>query len=100
MRNIQKGENGRGYLRLCAGDNCFVTKRGILPNIWTHVAVVYSSENPSLFQNYVAFYINGVLDRNETVFIPTNEEHLPLTFGKPASPGKEQSFHGSLDNIF
>jgi len=97
--DIQAGTDGRGYIRLCAGGGCFFAKRGIYKDSWTHVAVVYSSEHPSIFDNYISFYINGVLDHTETVFVPTGQETLPLTFGRAAN-SEGAPFDGYLDNLY
>lgn len=55
--DIQAGTDGRGYIRLCAGGGCYFAKRGIYKDSWTHVAVVYSSEHASIFENFISFCI-------------------------------------------
>jgi len=98
--DIQAGEQNKGFLRLCAGEGCYFSKKAILKDSWAHVAVVYSSEHPSVFENHVDFYINGVLDHSEIVFAPTKQEAWhPLTFGKPANQKDASAFQGSMDNI-
>jgi len=98
--DVQAGDDGRGYVRLCAGGGCYYAKRGIYKDVWSHVAVVYSSEHPSIFDNFVSLYINGVLDHTETVFVPTGQEALPLTFGRISNVDRAASFDGLLDNIY
>lgn len=96
-----------------------MAKKAIMKDTWVHIAVVYSSEHPSVFENHVDFCIlhnltsitwyltshldiNGVLDHTETVFAPTKQETwYPLMFGKPSNVQESSNmFHGSMDSIF
>jgi len=100
--DIQASEqNTRGYLRLCASEGCYMSKKAIHLDIWTHVCVVFSSENPSLFDNFLRLYINGQMDSEYTIFEPTKQEPLPLNFGKPSSVEMtDGTFHGQMDSLY
>ncbi|KAF2074837.1 hypothetical protein CYY_003863 [Polysphondylium violaceum] len=100
--DIQKSANGKyGLIRLCAGNGCYESKKALSVDIWYHVAVVFSTDNPDVHDNRVKFYINGVFDTEHENFAPTTTTKYPLLIGKSASmqPTDSGTYQGFIDNV-
>ncbi|GAM24306.1 hypothetical protein SAMD00019534_074810 [Acytostelium subglobosum LB1] len=99
--DIQKTSTGRGLVRLCAAHSCFSSHISISSDVWSHVAVVFSVNNPDPHDNNVRFFVNGRPDiPTEHIYSTATNKH-PVTIGKSASHGPMEAgtYHGRLDNI-
>ena len=73
--DIQAGGRAQvtqGFLRLCAGEGCYMSKKGIFKDVWTHIAVVYSAEHSTVFENHVDFCIPPILYLLSPLFLLTS----------------------------
>eukprot|EP01133_Synstelium_polycarpum_P006274 gene6274-7279_t len=99
--DLQRTANGRGTPRLCAAGNCFTSHISLTIDVWNHVAVVFSVNNPDIHKNKIVFYVNGEQDIPQEFFTGTAKNNHNLFIGKSASVGHvdKGTYHGYIDNV-
>jgi Concanavalin A-like lectin/glucanases superfamily len=75
------------------GDNVFVESvTHVQTNTWYHVAGVRGS-------NYIALYVNGVLEAQTSINFPTGFGNYPLYFADTGESYYDPKFCGALDEV-